>query len=268
MNKLLPVVMATLAFFAASGAKAADAALPMKASPTPIEPPFSWTGFYLGANGGGGSAWSHLTALKLPPLAQRLFAAALAWLGASSGGKPASIMSSRRTGLLALRETAIGPRFRARRVVAQYSQVGLSPALPPDAQQTTSHSIASRLCAAVWATHSAPVQASPRVCCCMVPADGHGANYRATARPPAWACFVRAPPFRLPVVGPLSTIPPMVGQQVPDWKSPLRGTGPLGLNSFTCSSTTSVLISAQSPRRLFLEQAQRRLTSHQMSTWM
>src|SRR6185312_1568037 len=132
--------------------------------------------------------------------------------------------------------------------------------------QITSHLTASRLCAAVLATRSTPVQASPRVSCCMVLADGHGANYQATAQPHAWACFVRVPPFRSPVVRPLSTIPLMVGQQVPDWKSPLRGTGPLGLNSFTCSSTTSVLISAQPPLRQSLEQAQGRPTSHQTST--
>jgi hypothetical protein len=41
MNKLLPVVVATLALFAASGAKAADIALPMMRAPSAaIEPPF------------------------------------------------------------------------------------------------------------------------------------------------------------------------------------------------------------------------------------
>ena len=56
MHKIMPVAVATLALFSASGAKAADFPLPMKVAPMPIESPFSCTGFYLGANGGGGSA--------------------------------------------------------------------------------------------------------------------------------------------------------------------------------------------------------------------
>jgi opacity protein-like surface antigen len=226
MNKLLPVVVATLGFFAASGAKAADAALPMKAFPTPIEPPFSWTGFYLGANGGGGSAWSHSRVTQATPFGPTSFCCGLGLAGGILGGQAGFNYEFPSHWLIGIEGDGDWAQISRSSSGCPIFKVGLSPALPPDAQQTTSHSTASRLCAAVWATHSTPVQASPRVCCCMVPADGHGANYRATARPPAWACFVRAPPFRLPVVGPLSTIPPMVGQQVPDWKSPLRGTGP------------------------------------------
>ena len=87
MNKLLPVVVATLAFFAASGAKAADAALPMKASPTPIEPPFSWTGFYLGANGGGGSAWSHSRVTQATPFGPTSFCCGFGLAGGILGGQ-------------------------------------------------------------------------------------------------------------------------------------------------------------------------------------
>ena len=87
MNKLLPVVVATLAFFAASGAKAADAALPMKAFPTPIEPPFSWTGFYLGANGGGGSAWSHSRVTQATPFGPTSFCCGFGLAGGILGGQ-------------------------------------------------------------------------------------------------------------------------------------------------------------------------------------
>src|ERR1700739_3038512 len=45
------------AAFAAIPAMAAD--LPLKAPPPMVVPPFSWTGFYIGANIGG--AWSHST---------------------------------------------------------------------------------------------------------------------------------------------------------------------------------------------------------------
>jgi outer membrane immunogenic protein len=48
---------AILAVFAASSASAADLPMPTKAPPPPPPPIFSWTGFYIGANGGGG--WGH-----------------------------------------------------------------------------------------------------------------------------------------------------------------------------------------------------------------
>lgn len=87
MNKLPPVAVATLALFAALGAKAADMALPMKASPTPIEPPFSWTGFYLGANGGGGSAWSHLRGTQATPFGPTAFCCGFGLAGDILGGQ-------------------------------------------------------------------------------------------------------------------------------------------------------------------------------------
>jgi outer membrane immunogenic protein len=57
MNKRLFAAAAILGLFAASGVKAADMPLPMKAPPPPPAPIFSWTSFYIGGNGGGGSFW-------------------------------------------------------------------------------------------------------------------------------------------------------------------------------------------------------------------
>jgi outer membrane immunogenic protein len=85
MNQLLAV--ATLALFAASGAKAADMAPPMNAPATPIEPPFSWTGFYLGANGGGGSAWSHLRGAQTTPFGPTTFCCGFGLAGGILGGQ-------------------------------------------------------------------------------------------------------------------------------------------------------------------------------------
>ena len=243
-------------------------ALPMQASSTPIEPPFSWTGFYLGANGGGGSAWSDFRGTQTTPFGPTAFCCGFGLAGDIIGGQAGFNYEFPSHWVIGIEETAIGPTFHVHRAVAQYSQEGLSPALPPDAQQITSQLIASRPSAAVWATRLIPAQVFPRVRCYMVLADGHGANYQAITQPPAWAGFVQAPPFPSQVAWPPSMMPLMVGRQVPGWKSRLRGIGLLGLRSFTCSSTTLVLISIQSPLRQFLERAQRRPTFYQTSTLM
>jgi outer membrane immunogenic protein len=84
MNKLLLAATVALTLFAASAAKAADMALPTRA---PIEPPFSWTGFYLGANGGGGSAWSHFRGTQTTPFGPTAFCCGFGLAGDVLGGQ-------------------------------------------------------------------------------------------------------------------------------------------------------------------------------------
>ncbi len=52
MNKLLIFSVAATSLMITGGASAADVAMPVKAPP-PAPPPFSWTGFYVGADLGG-----------------------------------------------------------------------------------------------------------------------------------------------------------------------------------------------------------------------
>src|SRR5262249_33811928 len=71
-----------------SSPKAEDVSLPMKASPTtPIEPQFSWTEFYLGANGGGGSAWSHFRGTQTTVLGPTAFCCGFGLAGGVIGGQ-------------------------------------------------------------------------------------------------------------------------------------------------------------------------------------
>jgi outer membrane immunogenic protein len=60
MKRTLMASLACLAI-ATGGAEAAD--MPMKAPPAAAPPTWSWTGCYLGANGGGG--WSHIDVTRI-----------------------------------------------------------------------------------------------------------------------------------------------------------------------------------------------------------
>jgi outer membrane immunogenic protein len=57
IKKLLAISVAAVGL--STGALAADMRMPMKAPPAPIAAVFSWTGFYVGINGGWGWGRSH-----------------------------------------------------------------------------------------------------------------------------------------------------------------------------------------------------------------
>jgi outer membrane immunogenic protein len=57
MKKFLLVTVGLVALGTAAPASAADLAPYTKAPPAPVIPVYDWTGFYIGANGGGG--WTH-----------------------------------------------------------------------------------------------------------------------------------------------------------------------------------------------------------------
>jgi outer membrane immunogenic protein len=66
MNKLLMVSVAATLLMAGGAASAADVAMPVNAPPPPAPPPFSWTGFYLGADLGG--LWTRSVSGRWDPL--------------------------------------------------------------------------------------------------------------------------------------------------------------------------------------------------------
>jgi outer membrane immunogenic protein len=62
--------LAAIGALIAAPAMAADLRMPVKAPPAPIVPVFSWTGLYLGINGGGGwghESWIDNSTIGIPP---------------------------------------------------------------------------------------------------------------------------------------------------------------------------------------------------------
>jgi outer membrane immunogenic protein len=85
--KNLLIAVAALGLFAASGAKAAD--LPLRAPPPPPPPVpyFSWTGFYIGVNGGGGSANDSFSGTQTTIFGPTSFGGSGNFVGAVAGGQ-------------------------------------------------------------------------------------------------------------------------------------------------------------------------------------
>jgi outer membrane immunogenic protein len=88
MRRLLLLVLATIVIAAVTPAKAADLPppIPTKAPPAPV-PYYNWTGFYIGANGGGGWGHTNYSGTQTTPFGPTGFSASRSTSGPLAGGQ-------------------------------------------------------------------------------------------------------------------------------------------------------------------------------------